>query len=303
MLVQTGAEMEFRLVQHSVNGPASGHDLLSPRRISFASEIPRIGLNGFERGMKPIRLRGVSDPATESFVSVYGAYRQGPFWVVARRDPFPFDLGNHLPRMAQRAIVPEIGPIEVPSSWHGRLESMMTPPSWSRLIASIWRAERVCYECGSVPFRPQRLEGHEVWEEDAAAPHGPTRRLVAIRMLCGPCMDMKHLGHHSGHAGFSRAFERLCAINRIDPRIKGEAAAYRRSIAEWKSAIPVDCPELTLDLSILAGAVLTLRDSIGLDSDGILRHLGSESGCIRVMDADISTDSRRVTIRPRGWVV
>lgn len=295
--------MEFRLVQHETPMPGSGHDLLSPRRISFASEIPRIGLHGFERELRPIRLRGVVDAGAESFVSVYGAYRQGPFWVVARRDPFPFGLGEHLPRMAQHALVPEIVAMEHPSRWSGCLENMLTRSSWSRLIADIWRSERVCYECGSVPFRPERLEGHEAWDVDMTAPYGPTKRLRAIRVLCGACLEMKHLGAAMRRKAFDPAFLRLCAINRVSSRSRqaGELAAYRREIEVRHESLAGESMDWTFDLSLLSGRTLHLRESVALREDGSLCHRGTEPGCVRITDADITVEDRCVIVRPRGW--
>lgn len=297
--------MEFRLVQHDAHVPGSGHDLSSPRRIAFASQIPKVGLNGFEKGERPIRLRGVLDDSTESFVSVHGAFKQGPFWVVSRTDPFPFDLGNHLPRMAQRSVVPEIVAMEHPRAWHGCLENMLSLSSWSRLVADVWRSERVCFECGSVPFRPDRLEGHEVWEDRPGDPLGPTRRLLAIHMLCGPCLEMKHLGSMVQRHGFEKAFARLCAINRIDPspRPKGEAAAYRRLIEQRHAAAGGDgCTGWIFDLSLLAGSTLHLKDALTLRDDGsICRGADGDAGCVRVTDADVAVENGCIAIRPRGW--
>lgn len=296
--------MEFRLFHSGDPASADDGDLLSPRRIRFASEIPRIGLYGFDRAAQPIRLRGVVDEAAASFVSVHGAYRKGGHWYVPRRDPFPFGLGEHLPRMAQMTIIPEVPAMEHPSHWHARLENMMTRPSWSRLIADIWRRERVCFECGSIPPTPERLEGHETWEMDLNA-EVPVRRLTSIRILCGPCMEMKHLGPASRRNVFNAAFSRLCAINRIGGAHgrQSEMSAYRMQIEGRHVAALDEGSDWRIDLSAFPGCEIALKEFLRLDVNGCVFHSGGVPGLVEFIGCDTFSERGGVIVMPRGRIV
>jgi hypothetical protein len=272
--------MHLRMIHDDVDPTDPNAALLTPRRIRFASEIPSLGLNGFERADRPLRLRGVTDPDAESFVSANGAFRQGPFWVVARREPFPYYLGDHLPRIAQPSLVPEIVDMEPAPGWRGCLEGVLTERCWNRLVADVWRAERVCYECGSVPFRPDRLEGHECWSEDRSGPV-PVRRLLSIRVLCARCMEMRFPGRAAKAGHGDRAFDRLCAANRILPK---ERKAYARLIEERWAARVWDDPVVEWDLSgvVRDVAVLELRPSVAMRAEGFLAHV-AEAGTLRLL--------------------
>ena len=277
--------MHLRLIHDDIDPNDPNAALKGARRIRFASEIPLLGLNGFEALPRPVRLRGVLDAEAESFVSANGAFRQGPFWVVARRDPFPFYLGDHLPRVAQIAVVPEIVDMEPAPGWRGCLEGVLTPRCWSRLVADVWRRERVCHDCGSVPFRPARLEGHECWEEDRSGPV-PVRRLLAIRVLCAPCMEARFPGRAEREGHGERAFARLCALNRVAP---AEAGAYASLIRSSWAERRWDDETVAWDLGAIGPCELQLKGSIGLRGDALF-HASAPGGLV----------VRRSTVRASG---
>lgn len=274
--------MHLRLSNRMSSTSDRDDDVLRQRRIRFASEIPSLGLNGFERTPRPVRLRGVVDAQSEAFVVANGAVRQGPFWVVARRDPFPFDLGKHLPRMAQRDLVPEVVERGHGGDWRSSLAGILAPSSWDRLVGEIWRAERVCHECGGVPFRPDRLEGHDVWREEVVG-RSVVRTLVAVRLLCPECRWMGRLDEASAVGRGERAFDRLCAANRISP---AESAAYLGRIDERAALRIWDRERVEIDLSALPGRILVLKGSI-VPSGETLVHSGDGFGEIVVRGAEV----------------
>lgn len=266
--------MEFRLNQcRDVSSFCSEDAFASPRRIRFASEIPPLGPQGFESRPSSIRLRGVIDEGAEAYVSVHGAEREGALWVVRRKDPFPFDLGEHLPVMARRSIVVETPQRRWPASWRHSLSTLLSESSWTRIVADVWRVERICHLCGSVPLRPSRLEGWDEWRTGV----GSSMRLCAVRVLCPACLETRCLETASSRGSFDRAFARLAALNRISG---DEIHDYR---AAFRSSGDQDAPGVVdVDLSWLGGTRVGLHPLIHRDGSGILRRRGS-SGGVRVV--------------------
>lgn len=238
--------MDLRLSKMAIREEAKS--LFSPRVIAFSDDIPYFSCAGHPPP-RHVRLRNVSDAQAASFVFAFGAFSRGPFWFIPRRDPFPFDLHPHLPRMAQKSLTPEGPELFVSNSPLGSLEAMLDGSSWRRLVADTWRSERVCFECGSVPRKPERLEGFEEWDNAIDSERGFFRKLVAIRVLCPSCMEMKFLDTARQNGRFAETFDRLCTINRIRPFEKRE---YLSSIHHYASIFQKH-RNFTYDISILSG--------------------------------------------------
>ena len=322
--------MDFRSIEHSNTVFASDVDFLTPRRIRFASDIPLVGPFGFDRNPTRIRLRGVVDAAAESFVRANGAYPDGNHWYVDRRDPFPFSLDEHLPRMARLSIVPEIVDMVPSASWYASLANMMVKDAWDGVVQMVWRREQVCYECGSIRMFPKvpaqstdnpsykRLDGHEVWSFNGREETGETvlsggrmvavpgvQRLVAIRMLCGRCHETKHLGNARRRGHFERAFERLGAINRIDWSPRGEATPYREEIERKYATRNRGRAFWALDFAALGGIDLQFKASVRHIGGGVIVQTGKggeERVKVRVINADMRQVRDHLVIRPHGWV-
>jgi len=326
--------MDFRGVEHSNTVRASGGDFSTPRPISSAAQIPPIGPFGFDRDVRPIRLRGVVSRADEAEVAGAGAYRNGAHWFVDRTDPFPFHLERYLPRMAWRSVTPEISDMIPKVCWGWSLARLMVAADWNALCDRILAQQRVCYECGGIPVVPRdpkakwakdsctkRLDGHEVWSFNGTEPTGFTfasrdgpkpivgvQRLVSIQMLCGRCHETKHIGnagHRSPHV-HERAFARLGAINRVSfaPHPHGEAAAYLLEIRRKYATRNMARSFWAMDFAALGGEPLRLVRTVSHAGDGLLvrgRRDGSDGASVRVINADISEAGGHVVVTPRGW--
>jgi hypothetical protein len=265
--------MEFRLNQSVTRPSSSEGGFSSPRIIRFASGIPALGLRGFDRQPRSIRLRAVCDVDAEGFVAVHGAEREGPFWTVRRKDPFPFDLGDHLPFAARRSIVPEVPAYARPRDWRRSLSGFLSARSLDRLSADVWRLERICHACGGVPFRPARLEA---WDEWIVTRSGGVR-LVAVRMLCPACLETRCLASAEARGRLEPALARLMAINRIE-------ADEREDYVEAMHAASCAClPEVAdVDLSWLGEAAVELDPDVAWFGTDVLRRRGC-AGAMRVV--------------------
>ena len=322
--------MDFRDVEHGNRVFASGVDFSTPRVIASAAQIPSIGPFGFDKSPKPVRLRGVTSAASRDLVSARGAFQEYGQWVVPRIDPFPFDLQDHLPRMAWRSVTPEITDMIPKVSWSWSLARMMVQDDWNALVGEIIAAQRVCYECGGVPVpvrdpkaswatdpATRRLDGHEVWSFNGTEPTGfsndgyaipGVQRLVSILPLCGRCHETKHLGNARNRDPriFERAFARLGAINRVSfaDYPDGEAAAYRLEIDRKYQTRNKARRYWAMDFAALAGRELRMRSSIGYAGENMIARSakgGGEPSLLRVLNADFLQRGAHLVIRPRGW--
>lgn len=265
--------MEFRLNQSVTRPSSSEGGFSSPRTIRFASGIPALGLRGFDRQPRSIRLRAVSDADAEGFVEVHGAEREGPFWTVRRKDPFPFDLGDHLPLAARRAIVPEVLPYARPRDWRRSLAGILSARSLDRLSSDVWRIERICHACGGVPFRPARLEAWDEWTTTRSG----GMRLVAVRMLCPACLETRCLASAEHRGRLEPAIARLMAINRIEADERDDYVEVMRAASATRLPEIVD-----VDLSWLGDASVELDPDVAWFGSGILRRRG-HAGAMRVL--------------------
>lgn len=322
--------MDFRNVEHGNRVFASSGDFSSSRAIVSASQIPAIGAFGFDRSPRPIRLRRVIDARTRALVESYGAFREYGHWFVARTDPFPFELGDHLPRMAQRTLSPEITDMIPEACWRWSLAKMMVRSEWDAIVDEVINAERVCVECGSIPVvakdpkaswakdpATKRLDGHEVWSFNGVEQTGffndgypipGVQRLVAIQPLCGRCHETKHVGNalHRHPAIFERAFARLGAINRIsfaEPPL-GEAAAYLREIRTKYATRNRARKFWAMDFAALGGRELRMVSGVFYAGDNLVGRRGrnGEISHIRILNADFKDEGGRLIIRPHGWI-
>jgi len=177
-------------------------------------------------------------------------------------------------------------------SWFSSIARMVQEDSWNRVVADAWRSERVCHDCGSVPFRPARLEGWEQWSQ-----HEPSsRRLDAIRILCPACLETRDMGLARREGRFDRVFARLMVLNRIDPRQEGG-----HYLAAMEAARPVaSSSSVRIDLSALAGAVLHMREGITSPAPGRLSDRGSAGTIELGREAHVSEERGRVVVRIAG---
>ena len=321
--------MDFRGVEHGNRVFASLGDFSSPRIISSADQIPAIGPFGFEASPKPIRLRRVIDGQSRAFVVSRRAFRLYDGWAVDRTDPFPFDLGEHLPRMAQRSVSPEITDMIPEASWKWSLARMMVRSDWDAIVDEVVAMERVCVECGSTPVvakdpkvkwakdpATKRLDGHEVWSFNGTEQTGffnegyaipGVQRLVAIQPLCGRCHETKHVGNalHRHPKIFERAFARLGAINRIsfDAAPRGEAAAYLTEIRAKYSTRNRARKFWAMDFAALGGRDLRMAAGIFHAGECLVGRRGRNGAVehVRVLNADLREEGGRLIVRPHGW--
>ena len=294
----------------------SGRDFFTPRTISRAAQIPVLESLRAGAAPAPIRLRGIgrNAVAVAALASANGARQAGQSWVVDRVDPFPFDaLDAHLPRMARRSLHVDIVDLVPRSEWYTSLARMMVKAAWDRLADTAWSRQFVCYECGSLPFKGERLDCHEVWwynaheiagHDAAGAPILGVRRLRALRMLCGRCHEMQHLGNADRRGHFQRAFERLGAVNRINwgPPPQGEAAAYRKEIYDKYNSRNRTRVAWNLDLAAAAGIRLQLKETLRHAGGGLIVRTdgtGSDREVVRIVNADIGTYGKHVYVEPR----
>lgn len=311
----------------------SGRDFYSPRSIMLVDEVPSLDGRGLSSAFHPIRLVGVTTPAAERVASLAGAIHvpgsgSGSGWFLKRRDPFPFDVAHAvLPRMAWRSVVPEIVDLVPRTIWYASLANLMVAGAWKSLAGRFWHAEQGCFQCGAGPMG---LDAHEMWSYHGAenvgfmmsryGPDAPAGVNVAvlreIRMLCGACHLMTHLGFTRnlsarsnaepnsvrGGSLYERTFSRLRAVNRIvdvGAIANREITAYSEEI--YRKYAARSKRRWALDVGALAGRWLPLTSGVARSGTDGLRFRGPQGPVsFRVLNCDFRVKDGRTFMVPRA---
>lgn len=262
---------------------------LAARIISSSRDIPVLDARW---GARDIGLVRMDSPGAEDAARSCRATRRGGGWHVARSDPFPFDaLAPHLPRTAQRSLVPELVDLIPASSWFASLANMLVASSWANLRGPVIAHQGGCEECGV----RSGLEGHELWSYDAAVGR---QKLVGLRALCFLCHETQHLGRANVAGRFDRVFDRLCRANRL---MEHERGSYRDEVFDrWETRSK---REWELDLSVAGDMTLALKSSILYAGDNwVVQPASSHRGEVasRIVNAEVLSDGRRLVVVARG---
>jgi hypothetical protein len=263
-------------------GMSDDHDLTDER------VVDGLGIPSVDASTRvPIRLLRLDD-AHPDLLRAAGAVRRADWWWAPRTARFDFEgLADHLPRMARRALVPEIVDLIPASSWFSSLANLLTRSSWDDLRTPFVDHHGGCEDCG----HGARLEAHERWSYDEVA---GIQTLEGIVVLCHWCHETRHLGFARRMGRFDTVFARLCRINRIAQWERGryldavESAWMRRSRWQWQLRIPL--PE---------DVMLTLRPDVRHEGDGwLVRDAtdGKPASATRVIDVGVGEMGGRVVL-------
>ncbi|MFZ3481771.1 hypothetical protein [Sphingomonas sp. 3-13AW] len=177
-------------------------------------------------------------------------------------------LNDYLPLAARRFIIPLLPDLIPSSSWGSSLANMLVPSSWGRLRhEALDRRARSCTVCGS----GVDLECHEIWEyaEPVDDRFYGLQQLKELASVCSKCHTMYHIGRERVRGTGAAAVERLRLVNRWSHEEASAGMTFlderfiRRSRRMW-----------ALDLSVLAGTRLSVRQNWRLQPDGWIEHVG-----------------------------
>ena len=212
-------------------------------------------------------------------------------------DPADTDLRNELddllPRVARRAVVPEMVDLIPAGSWFASLANLLVGSSWKALRDPFLSEAGACTECGET----SRLEGHEAWAYDESS---KVQSLLGIRCLCVRCHATQHLGRANVVGNFGGVFSRLCTLNRIE---RWERDLYRDrifSLFEERSEM-----DWSLDVSDAVRSLghLSLKSDVLFAGDGWIHRPPREDrgeAAMRLVGCDIGYDGNRLVLVPAG---
>jgi len=203
------------------------------------------------------------------------------------------ELDDLLPRVARELVVPEVVDLIPAGSWFASLANLLVASSWNALKNPFIESSGVCGECGD----PGNLEGHEKWHYDPAS---AVQSLEGIRCLCSRCHATQHLGRANVVGNFGGVFNRLCALNRIEPWEEQEYRDAIFSLFEQRSRI-----EWAIDVSDAVATLghLSLKADVLFAGDGWIHRPAKDmrdDTAVRLVGCDIGFDGKRLVLVPEG---